>query len=152
MINEAYLSGGSTGAAYKNRFLELYNSSDAPVSLDGWSVQYRSAAGTAAPTSVAPLSGTIAAKGHYLIQGASNGTNGADLPTPDLVAGSLNFSGTSGTIVLAKQPTAVALSTGSQVEPAGVADLLGYGSSNTFETALAAGPAGAGDVRSLNRS
>ena len=152
VINEAYLSGGSTGAAYKNRFLELYNSSDAPVSLDGWSVQYRSAAGTAAPTSVAPLSGTIAAKGHYLIQGASNGTNGADLPTPDLVAGSLNFSGTSGTIVLAKQPTAVALSTGSQVEPAGVADLLGYGSSNTFETALAAGPAGAGDVRSLNRS
>ncbi|WP_406634065.1 ExeM/NucH family extracellular endonuclease [Pseudarthrobacter quantipunctorum] len=152
VINEAYLSGGSTGAAYKNRFLELYNSSDAPVSLDGWSVQYRSAAGTAAPTSVAPLSGTIAAKGHYLIQGASNGTNGADLPTPDLVAGSLNFSGTSGTIVLAKQPTAVALSTGSQVEPAGVADLLGYGSSNTFETAVAAGVAGAGDVRSLNRS
>ena len=113
VINEAYLSGGSTGAAYKNRFLELYNSSDAPVSLDGWSVQYRSAGGSAAPTAVAPLSGTIAAKGHYLIQGASNGTNGADLPTPDLVAGGLNFSGTSGTIVLAKQPTAVALSTGS---------------------------------------
>ena len=33
VINEAYLSGGSTGAAYKNRFLELYNASDAPVSL-----------------------------------------------------------------------------------------------------------------------
>ncbi|MDR6792588.1 5'-nucleotidase [Pseudarthrobacter oxydans] len=152
VINEAYLSGGSTGAAYKNRFLELYNSSDAPVRLDGWSVQYRSATGLAAPTTVAPLTGTIAAKGHYLIQGASNGTNGAALPTPDLVAGGLNFSGTSGTIVLAKQPTAVALSTGSQVEPAGVADLLGYGSSNTFETAAAAGPAGTGDARSLNRS
>ena len=154
VINEAYLSGGSSGAAYKSKFVELYNSSDIPVSLDGWSVQYRSASATAVPTSVAPLSGTIAAKGHYLVQGGSNngGAAGADLPAPDLVATGLNFGGTAGTIVLAKQPTAVALSTGSQVEPAGVADLLGYGSSNTFETATATGPTGTGDVRSLNRS
>ncbi|MFF1254842.1 ExeM/NucH family extracellular endonuclease [Pseudarthrobacter sp. NPDC058329] len=152
VINEAYLSGGSTGAAYKNKFVELYNSSDAPVSLNGWSVQYRSAAGVAAPTTVAALTGSIPAKGHYLIQGSSNGGNGAELPAPDLVATGLNLSGTTGTIVLAKQPTAVALGTGSQVEPAGVADLLGYGSSNTFETALAAGPSGTGDVKSLNRT
>ena len=37
VINEAYLSGGSAGAAFKNKFVELYNASDAPVSLDGWS-------------------------------------------------------------------------------------------------------------------
>ncbi|TLM82043.1 ExeM/NucH family extracellular endonuclease [Pseudarthrobacter sp. NamE5] len=152
VINEAYLSGGSSGAAYKNKFVELYNSSDASVSLDGWSVQYRSANGTSAPTSMAALSGTIPAKGHYLVQGASNGTSGADLPAPDLVATGLNFSGTAGTIVLAKQPTAVTLATGSQVEPAGVADLLGYGTSNTFETAASAGPSGTGDARSLNRA
>ena len=40
-INEAYVNGGSTGAAYKNKFIELYNASDAAVSLDGWSLQYR---------------------------------------------------------------------------------------------------------------
>ncbi|MHC6228436.1 ExeM/NucH family extracellular endonuclease [Arthrobacter sp. MMS24-T111] len=152
VINEAYLSGGSSGAAYKNKFVELYNSSDAPVSLDGWSVQYRSATGTAAPSAVAALSGSIPAKGHYLVQGGSNGTSGADLPAPDLVAGALNFGGSGGTIVLAKQPTAVGLSTGPVVEPAGVADLLGYGSSNTFETKAAAAPASNADVKSLNRT
>ncbi|HKU02341.1 MAG TPA: ExeM/NucH family extracellular endonuclease, partial [Arthrobacter sp.] len=151
VINEAYLSGGSSGAAFKNKFVELYNTSDAPVSLDGWSVQYRSATGTGAPSGVAPLSGSIPAKGYYLVQGSSNGTNGADLPKPDL-ATTLNPSGTTGTIVLAKQPAAVALSTGSVVESAGVADLLGYGTSNTFETQAAAAPAGNTDVRSFNRA
>src|SRR5687768_15018941 len=72
VINEAYLSGGSEGAAYKKKFVELYNSSDTPVSLEGWSVQYRSASGSAAPTGVAALTGSIPAKGHYLIQGGSN--------------------------------------------------------------------------------
>ncbi|MCO4254355.1 ExeM/NucH family extracellular endonuclease [Pseudarthrobacter cellobiosi] len=154
VINEAYLSGGSSGAAYKSKFVELYNTSDAAVSLDGWSVQYRSGTGTAAPTSVAALTGSIPAKGHYLIKGGSNngGVEGADLPAPDFVATSLNFSGSAGTIVLAKQATAATLATGSVVEPAGVADLLGYGSSNTFETQAAVAPASNTDVKSLNRS
>lgn len=152
VINEAYLSGGSAGAAFKNKFVELYNSSDAPVSLNGWSLQYRSAGGTGVPSGVAPLSGSIPAKGHYLVQGGSNGANGADLPIPDLVAGALNPGGTGGTIVLAKQPAAVELSIGSQVEPAGVADLLGYGTSNTYETKAAAAPTGNTDVKSLNRT
>lgn len=55
VIHEAYVSGGSAGAAYKNKFVELYNSSDAPVSLDGWSLQYRSATAIAAPSSVADV-------------------------------------------------------------------------------------------------
>src|SRR6187455_2415241 len=55
IINEAYLSGGSAGAAYKSKFVELYNTSDAPVSLDGWSLQYRSYTGTGAPGNVVPL-------------------------------------------------------------------------------------------------
>src|SRR6187397_1609612 len=69
IINEAYLSGGSAGAAFKNKFVELYNTSDAPVPLDGWSLQYRNAPGTGLPSTVVPLTGTIAAKGHYLLKG-----------------------------------------------------------------------------------
>ncbi len=152
VINEAYLSGGSAGAAYKSKFVELYNTSDAAFSLAGWSVQYRSGTGTAAPTSVAALTGSIPAKGHYLIKGGSNGTAGADLPAPDVVATNLNFQGQNGTIVLAKQATAVALATGSVIEPANVADLLGYGTSNTFETQAAKSPAVNTDVKSLNRA
>ncbi|MCQ6269435.1 ExeM/NucH family extracellular endonuclease [Pseudarthrobacter sp. R1] len=154
VINEAYLSGGSAGAAYKNKFVELYNSSDAPVSLEGWSLQYRAASAITAPTGVAALTGSIPARGHYLIQGGSNngGAAGADLPAADLVAAGINPSGSAGTLILAKQRTAVVLGTGSQVEPAGVADLLGYGTSNTFETQAAPAPSANTDVRSLNRA
>ena len=155
VINEAYLSGGSPGAAYKSKFVELYNSSGAPVTLDGWSLQYRSGTGTAAPTAVAALSGSIPAKGHYLVQGGTNSATSTApaLPAPDLVATGLNPSGTAGTLVLAKQTTALnPLATGSVIEPANVADLLGYGASNTFETQAAAAPAGNTDVKSLSRS
>ncbi|NYE95783.1 5'-nucleotidase [Psychromicrobium silvestre] len=152
VINEAYLSGGSAGAAYKNKFIELYNATDASVSLDGWSLQYRSATGTANPAGIAPLSGSIPAKGHFLVQASSNGTSGADLPTPDATS-TLNFSGTSGTIYLAKKAAAVTgLATGSVTDNADVADLLGYGTSNTFETAAATAPSGNTDVKSLNRT
>ncbi|CAM3259732.1 Endonuclease YhcR precursor [Arthrobacter ulcerisalmonis] len=151
-INEAYLSGGSAGAAFKNKFVELYNSSDAAVSLNGWSLQYRAAGSTGNPSGVAALTGSIPAKGHYLIQGGSNGANGATLPVADLVAGGINPSGGAGTLILAKQAGALAVPAGSQVEPANVADILGYGTSNTFETAPATAPTGNTDVRSLNRT
>ncbi|SKB65295.1 5'-nucleotidase [Arthrobacter sp. 49Tsu3.1M3] len=153
VINEAYLSGGSSGAAFKNKFVELYNGSDAPVPLEGWSLQYRSAPGTGAPSSVAALAGSIPAKGYYLLKGGSNGTAGADLPAADATATGFNPAGGGGTIVLAKQATALnPLPTGSVIEPANVADLLGYGTSNTFEAQAAAAPSGNSDVKSMNRS
>ncbi|WP_346960408.1 ExeM/NucH family extracellular endonuclease [uncultured Arthrobacter sp.] len=153
VINEAYLSGGSAGAAYKNKFVELYNTSDAPVTLDGWSVQYRSATSSVAPSTTVPLSGTVPAKGYYLLKGGSNGTAGLDLPAADATATGFNPAIAGGTIVLAKQSTALnPLATGSVVEPANVADLLGYGTSTTFETQAATAPSGTGDVKSLNRS
>lgn len=37
VINEAYVNGGSAGAPFKNKFVELYNPTDAAVSLEGWS-------------------------------------------------------------------------------------------------------------------
>lgn len=36
VINEVYLSGGSAGAAYANKFIELYNPGTSAVSLAGW--------------------------------------------------------------------------------------------------------------------
>ncbi|WP_255770036.1 ExeM/NucH family extracellular endonuclease [Pseudarthrobacter sulfonivorans] len=155
VINEAYLSGGSAGAAYKNKFVELYNTSDAPVSLDGWSVQYRSRTGTGAPTGVSPLAGSIPAKGHFLVKGGTNSptSTAPELPAADVDASNFNPSGTDGTIVLAKQATALTgLATGSVIEAAGIADLLGYGTSNTFETKAATPPSGNTDVKSLNRT
>ncbi|MDP5226671.1 MULTISPECIES: ExeM/NucH family extracellular endonuclease [Arthrobacter] len=154
VIDEAYLSGGSAGAAFKNKFVELYNSSDSAVSLDGWSLQYRPATGTGAPGSVTALKGSIPAKRTFLVKGGTNSaaSTAPELPTPDLDAPGFNPSGTSGTIVLARQATAVTLGTDSQVEPAGVADLLGYGTSNTYETKAATAPSSNTDVKALTRS
>ena len=152
VINEAYLSGGSANAPFTNKFVELYNPTSAAVSLDGWSLQYRAAGSTGAPTGIGRLSGSIPAGGYYLVQGASNGTNGVALPAADATIGA-SFSGASGTLVLANQAAAVnPLPAGSVTDQPGVVDLLGYGSSNTFETAPAAAPAGNSDPKSLNRT
>ncbi len=151
VINEAYLSGGSAGAAYTNKFVELYNPTDADVSLDGLSLQYRSATGSAAFTGVAALTGEIPAGGYYLVQGGSNGTNGQALPTADAVT-TLNPSGTNGTLALVEGVSAVTLTPGSVAGADGVVDVLGYGTSNTFETAAATPPTNNSDVKSLNRT
>jgi hypothetical protein len=45
VISQVYGGGGNTGATHTNDFIELYNTTSAPVSLSGWTVQYASATG-----------------------------------------------------------------------------------------------------------
>ncbi len=136
VIAEAYLKGGSANQPFTNKFVEIANPTDTAVAVDGWSIQYRAAANTGTP-SVGKLAGTVPAHGSYLVQMGSNGTNGQALPTPDAVTG-LNPSGSTGTLVLSDQATALTLPVGSVTTGTpGVVDLLGYGTSNTFETAVA---------------
>lgn len=153
VINEAYVNGGSANAAYTHKFVELYNSTDTAVDLTGWSLQYRSATGTGASNNVVALSGSIQPGEHYLVAGGSNGATGQSLPAADLDAGNrLNPAGTRGTIVLSDSATALTVPVGSVTENDGVVDLLGYGSTNTFETAAAGAPTANTDPRSLNRT
>jgi len=151
VINEAYLSGGSPGAAFTNKFVELYNPTDADVSLDGTSLQYRSGTGSAASHSTIALTGTIPAKGYYLVKGGSNGSAGVALPAADKDGTGLNPSGTTGTLALVQGTSAVTLPTGDLAGASGVIDAIGYGTSNTYEAAVAAAPVGNTDVKSLNR-
>lgn len=155
VINEAYLSGGSQGAAFSRKFVELFNPTAAPIQLDGTSLQYRPSGGTGAFGGVTPLTGTIPAGGHFLVAGGSNATggstDGAELPAPDASSG-LNPSGSKGTIALVEGTAAVSLPLGSVAGAPGVIDVIGYGDSNTFETAAAAAPNGTADVRSLVRT
>ena len=46
VISQIYGGGGNSGATWRNDFVELFNRGAAPVSVDGWSVQYASATGT----------------------------------------------------------------------------------------------------------
>lgn len=129
VISEVYGGGGNSGATLRNDFIELYNRSAAAVPLTGWSVQYASSTGTTWATT--PLSGSIAAGGHYLVQQAQ-GTGGTSaLPAPD-ATGTIAMSGTSGKVALVDNSSA--LTCGANCDTAaGVRDFVGYGTANDFE-------------------
>ncbi|HXG83572.1 MAG TPA: lamin tail domain-containing protein [Pyrinomonadaceae bacterium] len=64
VISQFFGGGGLSGAPYTHDFVELFNRGDAPVSLDGWSVQYASASGS--EWLVTPLSNVTLQPGSVL--------------------------------------------------------------------------------------
>ncbi len=145
VINEAYLKGGSAGAFYNKKFVELYNAGDTAQDLSGWSLQYRSASSVQAPNgaNTQPLTGSIAPGGYYLIGLPGNDATGADLPAADVTSAGLNPSGTNGQLFLANVAESLALPAGPVSDPR-VVDFLGYGTAASFETKAASvdGPNG----------
>ncbi|MDT3442954.1 MULTISPECIES: ExeM/NucH family extracellular endonuclease [unclassified Pseudofrankia] len=133
VISEAYVNGGSSGASYLNKFVELYNPTSSPVALTGDTLQYRAPTSTVTPSGsqVFALSGTVAPHGHFLVQLPSNnaGTSpGAPLPTADLnTGGSINPGAGGGTLFVAASAAGV-LPTDSSV-----IDKIGWGTSNSPE-------------------
>ncbi len=80
VISEAYLKGGSANQPSRTSSSSSRTPRTSPVSLAGWTLQYRSATGTG-NFSTGALSGTVPAKGSFLVQMGSNGKVGAALPT-----------------------------------------------------------------------
>jgi predicted extracellular nuclease len=134
-ISQVYGGGGNAGATLTNDFIELYNRGTASVDLDGWSVQYASAAG--ASWQVTTLSGTLAAGSHYLVGEAAGSGGTTPLPAPD-ATGSINMSAASGKVALVTDATALACGATCSSDPS-VRDFVGYGTANDFETAAAPG-------------
>ncbi|MEH3067836.1 MAG: ExeM/NucH family extracellular endonuclease [Aeromicrobium erythreum] len=141
VIDEVYVNGGSSGASFKNKYVEVHNPTGSPVDVAGWSIQYRSATGTGNFSGVIALGDhTVPAGGTLLVGANSNNatTNpGADLPTPD-VASTVAFAGGGGTLALARTTTALAGAPSTVLADPAVVDLVGYGSSTTFEGSAAA--------------
>jgi len=128
VISQVYGGGGNSGAWYKNDFIELFNRGTTPVNLNGWSVQYASAAG--GTWQVTLLSGMIEPGQYYLIQQAGGSGGTQELPTPDAV-GSINLNASSGKVALVNSPTP--LSAPCPQNP-GIIDLVGYGSADCSES------------------
>ncbi|MFZ1978912.1 MAG: lamin tail domain-containing protein [Bacteroidota bacterium] len=145
VISEIYGGGGNAKAPYKNDFIELHNPTSSAVNLDGWSVQYASAASS--KWNVTILDGSIAAHGFYLIQEASGGHDTTSLPVPDRID-SINLSVTSGKIVLCTATIALA---DSNPEGAIIIDKVGYGTANGFEGIAAAPSPSSGNTKSIER-
>jgi uncharacterized protein len=137
VVGEVFAAGGNSGAAYSNDYVELFNRGASPVAVDGWTLQYASAASTSWQSTA--LSGTIPAGGRYLVQLASGGANGAALPAPD-ATGTSNLAVTGGKIALVDDATALSCgaSAGSCSAVSGVEDLAGYGSAADYEGSGAA--------------
>jgi len=129
VVSQVYGGGGNSGATYKNDFIELYNRGSDPVSLNGWSVQYASAAGTT--WQVTNLTNFSLQPGqHYLVQEAQGAGGTLNLPTPDAI-GTIAMSATAGKVALVNSTTALA---GACPTGASIVDFVGYGTTaNCFE-------------------
>jgi uncharacterized protein len=139
VVNEVYGGGGNSGATLKNDFIELYNSGSVAVDLSSWSVQYISAApGPSTTWQVTNLTGSIAPGGSYLIGEAAGAGGTQSLPATD-ATGSINLSGTSGTVALVSAQTALTCKTAADCSAAsGIVDLVGYGTAAVFTGTSAA--------------
>src|SRR3954449_3668320 len=127
---------GTVGCStYKNDYIEIFNRGGSPVSVNGWSVQYAAATGTA--WQVTALPNVSIQAGQYLLVAESAGANGVSvLPTPD-ATGTIAMSATAAKVALVSSTTAL---TGA-CPTTNVVDVVGYGSTATcFETAVAPAP------------
>jgi predicted extracellular nuclease/2',3'-cyclic-nucleotide 2'-phosphodiesterase (5'-nucleotidase family) len=146
VINEVYMNGGSAGATYTNRYVELKNLTGSAIPLTGMSLQYRPATNSGNAGNVTALTGTIPANGYYVVTGTSNGANGVAVPNANQTS-ALPMAGGGGTVILASGTTAVDPST------APLVDKLSYGTGNTPEgNASGAGPTGNSVTKSLGRN
>ena len=142
VIREIYAGGGESGAAIQHDFIELFNRSNAPVSLAGWSLQYAPATGPATfgsgPTSITELPSVVLAPGQSFLVREGGAGSGSPLLTPDLTDPtpiSLPIAG--GRIALVSTTTPIACNGEpifcSQAQLSQFADLVGYGNALFYE-------------------
>ena len=137
VISAVYGGGGNTGAQLSRDFVELFNRSASTIRLQGLSVQYQSASGTAWTATALP-DVRLAPGQYHLVAEASGGAAGDDLGTAD-TTGTINMSATAGKVALVNRPTA--LPDNEALPSALIQDLVGFGATATvYETGRA--PAG----------
>jgi len=128
VISAVLNRGGVSGAFYTNDFVELYNSTNSPINLSGWSIQYAPAGGSS--WTATNLSGSIPAHGYYLVAEAGSAPgDGSPLPTAD-ATGSINFAIPGGKVVLVSSTT---LLSGTCPVDGSIVDLLGYNTADCSE-------------------
>jgi len=82
VISQVYGGGGNSGTTYKNDFIEIFNRSNTPVDLTGYSLQYAGATGTTwEVTSLTSV--TLSPGQYYLVQEAQGAGGTTNLPAPD---------------------------------------------------------------------
>src|ERR1051326_1076921 len=133
VISQVYGGGGNAGAPLQNDFVELFNRSSAPVSLNGWSVQYASTTGSSwQRTNLSSV--TLQPGQYYLVQEAAgtscSGAACGSPPPPPAVTGTIALALGAGKVALVNSTTTLSGS----CPTAGVIDFVGFGGgTNCFE-------------------
>ncbi|SIQ65323.1 hypothetical protein SAMN05421802_1231, partial [Corynebacterium afermentans] len=131
VINEVYGGGGNKGAAFDKDFVELYNPTDQPIDVTGWTIEQRSTGDNVGNTHT--LSGVVPAKSTFLIT-STPGSNGDAITDADDTTAKFNFSG--------KGAIAVLLDADNNE-----VDLVGWGDASRAEGAPANGTANATSIQ-----
>ncbi|HEX6023646.1 MAG TPA: lamin tail domain-containing protein [Solirubrobacter sp.] len=128
VVSQVYGGGGNSGATYTQDFIELFNRGSTAISLNGWSVQYASSAGTTWQRT--NLTNVTLQPGQYYLVSEAQGTGGTTpLPTPD-AGGTIPMSATAGKVALVSNQVTLSGS----CPTAGVVDFVGFGTAaNCFE-------------------
>ncbi|MFY8187029.1 MAG: T9SS type A sorting domain-containing protein [Flavobacterium sp.] len=133
VISQAYGGGGNSGSVYTHDFVELFNRGNAPVNLEGYSVQYSSATGATFSSVVVLPNFNLQPGQYFLIQQAMGNGGTTPLPTPDFIPTTpAAMAGTNFKILLSSSSEAVTSCT-----DASILDLVGFGSANCFEGTVA---------------
>lgn len=127
VISQLYGGAEGLNASYSSDYIELFNRGDAPVNLDGWSVQIAST--DSDDWKVTPLSGVVAPGRYYLVQQGESG-DGASLPTPN-AEGTNPLDADGGKVALVR--TTVLLTESCPADGLELADLVGYGDESCAE-------------------
>jgi predicted extracellular nuclease len=141
VISQVYGGGGNSNATYTHDFIELFNPTTSDQSLNGWSVQYASAAGTglfgANSGQITELPDVSVAPGrYYLIQESSTAAVGSPLPAPYLTdATPISMAAGAGKVALVDTTAPLGCNGGSTpcgaAQLAHIVDLIGYGTGTT---------------------
>ena len=143
VISQLYGASTNAGGQWSHDFVELFNRSDAAVQLNGLSLQYQSAAGTAwgAVTRLPDI--TLEPGQYFLVLGrAGSGSN--SVGEGDYTNNGLDMSGTTGKVALVNGRDQMMVPEGTNL-----IDLVGFGTANRFEGAVAPGPSVVNSIQRL---
>ncbi|RYY67656.1 MAG: hypothetical protein EOO12_00410, partial [Chitinophagaceae bacterium] len=133
--------GGGTAGNYTRDIVELFNPTGSAISINGWSIQYASAAGTSFVGKVNLPNVSINPGRYYLVAVSTTGAAGTSIAydlQADGTTGSFDASSSTsagGRIALVNSTTTLGGSTASSGPT--VVDFIGWGTAATYETAAA---------------
>ena len=123
VIAEIYGGGGDHGSYWTNDYVVLYNPTNTPIDLAGWSIQYAKFNGSV--WEVTNLNGSISANGYYSIQEGGGVWGVAPLPFTPNAFGNTEIDKNKGKLALLT--TQIPLTISNPFGNPDVVDFIGYG-------------------------